>query len=155
MELYRKGETLYLPDALEKMALLMQKEHTEEHPWTGAIQQYLDLKVPENWPRMNKYERMEYLQGDELQAEGTRYQCRVCIMELWHDALGRREAIDERSAAAIRSIMRSTDGWKEEPKPLRFGIYGLHRKGYVRTGEPKEYLENEVLQEALQPTKKL
>jgi putative DNA primase/helicase len=144
VELYRKGESLYLPDALEKIAISVQKEHTEEHPWTGLIQQYLDTKVPDSWHKMNRYERLAYLQGDELQAEGNRYQDRICVLELWSEALARREAIDEKSAAVIRSIMRNMDCWKEEPRVMRYGIYGVQRKGFFRTEVPKPIMEDTV-----------
>jgi len=148
--MYQRGEKLYLPEKLEKVAALVQKEHTEEHPWLSMIQQYLETPVPADWAKMKRYARQEFLQGDELQpVEGLMYMDRVCVQELWSDALNRREAIDEKSAAAIRSIMRNMEGWEEEAKVMRYGIYGSQRKGFMRSDVPKaimESVEKEVLQ---------
>ena len=63
---------------------------------------------------------------------------RVCLQQLWTEALGKRDVIDERSAAVIKSIMTSFEDWKEEPNQRRYGIYGRFRNGYIR----KDMLNN-------------
>lgn len=140
VEYYRRGEKLYLDETLESVATQMQKDHTEEHPWTGLIQMYLDTKLPENWNKMTSYERRAYLQEgpDELQAATTVYRDRVCLLELWSEALNRRDTIDDRSANVIRNIMGNLEGWAEDPEVRRFGIYGRQRKGYFRTDVPEK-----------------
>lgn len=139
--LFKKGESIYLDTELEKEATLIQKRHSEEHPWTGIINQYLDVKLPDNWAKIGKYDRLAFLQNDELQAEGTVYRDRVCVIEIWVEALNRKDSIDERSAKVIHNIMRNMEGWKEEPKQLRYSAYGLQRNGYLRSNVPAAILE--------------
>lgn len=135
MYLYKKGESIYLPEHMIEVATNIQKEHTEEHPWTGIIQQYLDVKLPACWQTMSLYERRAYLQGDdELLGEGIITRNRVCVLEIWQEAIKGKDTIDERANTAIRNVMRNMAGWKEEPKQIRYGIYGANRKGFVRVG---------------------
>jgi putative DNA primase/helicase len=141
---YRKGEALYLPGHIANIATLIQKDHTEEHPWTGLIARYLDIKLPPDWDKLSVYERRAFLHDeDELQAKGSKLRTRVCLLELWSEALDRREAIDERSATAIRNIMLNLEGWESTSKPMRFGFYGVQRKGYIRSQFPPGFIESE------------
>lgn len=130
---YRKGETLYLAGDMEQAAAEVQSEHTEEHPWTGVIDQYLNIKLPDNWSVLSKYERLSYLQGDELQAEGTVERDRVCVLEIWAEALNKREVIDEKSTGVIRNIMRNMRGWNEQSGQHRYHSYGRQRRGWFRS----------------------
>lgn len=131
--LYKKGETIYLPENMVEVATKIQKHHTEEHPWTGLIQQYLDTKLPECWLGMSLYDRRAFLSGnDELIPEGTINRTRVCLLEIYSEVIKGKDTIDERSAAAIRSIMANMEGWGEEPQQLRYGFYGRQRRGWKR-----------------------
>ncbi len=142
---YQNGEALYLPDEMVKVATKIQKDHTEEHPWTGFITMFLDHKLPKDWDKKTLYERKAFLNDqDELKAEGNRLRTRVCLQEIWMEALDRRDSIDEKSATAIRNIMLNLEGWGETNKPTRFGFYGIQRKGFVRLELPQEHLENPV-----------
>lgn len=141
-ELYRQGESLHLPVSLETQAVIKQKEHTEEHPWTGMIKEFLDFKIPADWDKLGKYEKLEWYSEDPLKPEGTKQRDRICMLEIWEICLKKRDVIDNYHAGIIRNIMRNMDGWKEENKALRYGIYGLQRRGYVRI----EKSEKEVLQ---------
>jgi hypothetical protein len=138
LTIYKAGEALYLDGEMSATAKQIQKEHTEEHPWTGIISQYLEIKLPEDWHKMTRYERASFLQSDELTVEGTKYRERVCVLELWIEALNMRTTIDERSANTLRDIMRNIDGWEEENKVARYGIYGTQRRGFVRVDQPLE-----------------
>lgn len=138
VQLYKKKETLYLPENMVELAKKIQKDHTEEHPWTGLIQQYLDTKLPATWNSMNLYERRAFLAGnDELTPEGTVNRTRACVLEIYSEAIKGKDSIDERSANNIRNIMANMEGWSEESKRIRYGIYGAHRRGYKRTDVPE------------------
>ena len=129
---YKKGETLYLPANLEQVAKQVQRAHTEEHPWTGVIREYLDKLLPENWDEMDHYERLAWLQGDELQAGGTVQRTRVCPSELWCEALGKpQKDLTVQIGRTLRSIMRSLTDWTEATSTLRYGRYGQQRRGYL------------------------
>lgn len=145
--LYKHGETIYLPEDMVEIATEIQKEHTEEHPWTGLIETFLDKKLPPEWDKWNLYKRKNWFrdEGDEdsMQPTGQHFRDRVCVQEIWDEVIDtKRTAIDAFSATAIRSIMRNIDGWTEQIKPMRYGIYGVQRKGFIRTEMPKELLEN-------------
>lgn len=130
---YHNGEQLFLPESLQPAAEQVQKEHTEEHPWTGQVQQFIEMKLPENWSKMNRYERISFIHHpDDLQSAGTQIRTKVCAMEIWVEGLNRKEAIDERSASVIKNIMRNLPGWKEEKKQLRYSNYGKIRGGFIR-----------------------
>lgn len=133
VQLHGQGEALHLPANLEADAVSKQREHTEEHPWTGIIKDFLDRKLPEDWDKRGRYEKLEWFSEDPLQAEGSVWRDRVCVSELWEIGLKKREVISSWEANTIRNIMRNMDGWKEEQKALRYGLYGLQRRGYFRT----------------------
>jgi hypothetical protein len=62
----------------------VQKDHTEEHAWTGMIQQFIETKLPDNWGKMNRYERVSYIHHpDELQPAGNEIRTKVCALEVW------------------------------------------------------------------------
>ena len=156
LHLYRKGESLYLGAKLEQFAVVKQQEHTEEHPWAGMIEAYLDKKLPEDWAKMNKYDRIAFLHGDdELQAEGMMFRTRACVLEIWTEGLVRKDSIDSYNASIIRDIMRKMPGWREETKPMKYGIYGAQRRGFVRSEIAKELQDDAWLQNRLQAMKQL
>lgn len=145
MHFYQKGETIYLPPSLEKIAKEMQRRHTEEHPWTGLIRQFLDLKITPDWHKKSLYERRAYLaQDDPTQEAGTVYRDRVCVLEIWQECIKGKDAIDERSANAIRDIMSNLSGWGEAKEQLRYGSYGQQRRGYKRTEIPEKVREETI-----------
>jgi predicted P-loop ATPase len=141
---YKQDEELFLPAHLQPAAEQSQKEHTEEHPWTGQVQQFVEMKLPENWEKMNRYDRIAYIHHpDELQPIGVQTRDKACIMEIWYEGLNQKGTIDERGAAAIKNIMRGLTGWKEEKRALRFGSYGRSRGGFIRKGYIVETEKND------------
>ena len=135
--IYKQKEVLYLTDELLADAVAIQKRHTEEHPWLAIIQNYLDIKLPENWSKLGKYDRAIWLADqDELKSEGVRFRSRVCVQEIWYEALGRRDLIDERSNTIIRNIMANTESWKMQEGPAWYGEYGTQRHGFIRKNSP-------------------
>ena len=141
--LYKKGETIYLPDDMVATATQIQKDHAQEHPWTSTIQNYLDTKLPEGWNSMGLYERRAFLVGeDESLLKGTVNRTRVCVMEIWSEAMKGKDTIDERSATHIKNIMRNMEGWIEQTKPTKHNTYGTQRKGYLRANAPDEEVHN-------------
>lgn len=156
VQFYKDGEKLYLPEEMIDRATEMQRKHTEEHPWTPIIEDYLERMRPENWSKMSKNDRLYWLSDNETEdddvfkAEALRHICRVCVVEIWHEALKKREAIDERSATYIRNIMANMKGWKEEKEQKRYGAYGRQRKGFFRADSAYLDDENETSQQVSQ-----
>lgn len=139
LQFYNDGETLHLSERMVEVAKAVQKRHTEEHPWMNIIQEYLDTKLPEDWRKKSKYDRYLWLQDeDELKSQGVQFRSRVCIAEVWYEAFGRRDLIDERSAKIIQNVMANIGGWEAINKPTKFSGYGTQRRGFVREKSPYE-----------------
>lgn len=132
VQLYKKGEKLYLPPALETMAREVQEEHTETDVRMGMVQRYLDTPVTDNWETMSVYERRAYLAGDELQVEGTIRRDRVCATEICVEVFNMKESdLDRWRTKPVWEILQMIPGWRALKGRQRFGVYGTQR-GFER-----------------------
>jgi putative DNA primase/helicase len=125
MEIVKQGETLYLSSEVEEMAREEQAAHSETDERTGLIQKYLDTKLPDNWERMDFYERKAYI---EQEGNGTQRRMHVCIAEVWCECLGKpKEEMDRYKTREINDIMKSLPGWKAKLSTKDFKLYGKQR----------------------------
>ena len=136
MNFYRNKEKLYFSDALEAVANEIQTEHSEQDPKTGMVLKYLDALLPERWEGMDIYQRRDWLrdcENDEaIQEAGVVERERVCISEIWCEALGNQQKdMTKYNIKDLHDIMRKAKGWKEYEGKLRFDMYGV-QKCYVR-----------------------
>lgn len=130
---YKAGEKIYLSKDMEAEAKIMQRSHTEEHPWTGIVKHFLDLELPEDWADLNIYERRAFIQREDPLAQGSVERDRVCLQELWVEAIGKNQGdMTSANARDLRGIMSTIDGWEEVGRPARFGRYGQQRIGYKK-----------------------
>lgn len=129
VELFGRGETLYLTPEMEEEARKRQTEHAEEDDRLGMVERYLDTLLPENWDSMNVYERRSFLQGDDLQVKGTVQRDKVCIAEIWAEVIGGHpREMGRNNTKDLHEIMRKLPGWEEaRGGKLRFGFYGTQR----------------------------
>ena len=125
MELYRKGEDLYLPRELEKVAREVQEAYEEENPRVGIVAEYLDRLLPDDWEGQDLYTRRQWLETD---AEGTHRRDTVCSLEIWAEALGGNpDKLDRYGIKEIRDIMAAL-GWRHKGnKRITAGPYGRQR----------------------------
>ena len=82
---------------------------------------------------MDIHERREFLDmGVFDQKVGTVKRDRVCVMEIWCEALRKpAEAIKSIDSRELNAIMKSIDGWRPATT-ARFGKnYGIQR-GFIR-----------------------
>lgn len=126
VELYKKGEKLFLPKKLEETAREVQEAYEEENPKAGIVAEYLDRLLPEGWDGMDTYSRRAWLESD---AEGTIKRTAVCTLEVWAEALGGNpDKLDRYVAKEIRDIMASLPDWKHKGADrLTFKPYGRQR----------------------------
>ncbi len=133
--IYRSGEPLYLSDAAVVQASEEREPHTEEDALVGVVQAYLDTLVPDEWEEMSPESRRAWIQNrsDGLVPEGTSPVTRVCSLQLWVEALGRRMG-DHRRADLLDLItaLRSVPGWEPLPSRHRLPYYGPQLT-FVRT----------------------
>ena len=126
VEWYRKGEKLYLPKDLEKIAREVQETYEEENPRTGIVADYLDRLLPEGWDEMDIYQRRQWLETD---AAGTVKRTTVCTLEIWAEALGGNpDKFDRYAGKEIRDIMAKLPEWRSRGGKLRtIRPYGRQR----------------------------
>ena len=124
--LYKKGEKLYLPRQLEKLAREVQESYEEENPRAGLIAEYLDRLLPDGWDDMDLYTRRQWLEGP---AQGTTPRTVVCTLEIWAEALnGNPDKLDRYIGKEIRDIMAAMPGWRHQgAKQRTVKPYGRQR----------------------------
>lgn len=116
VELYRKGEKLYLPRDLEKIAREVQETYEEENPKAGIVAEYLDRLLPNGWDDMDYYSRRQWLESD---AQGERHRETVTTLEIWVEALnGHPDKLDRYAAKDIRDIMAGLPDWRHQGNKL-------------------------------------
>lgn len=109
VELYKKGEKLFLPKKLEETAREVQASYEEENPKTGIVAEYLERLLPEGWDSMDVYTRRQWLETD---AVGTVKRTTVCTMEVWAEALnGNPDKMDRYAVKEVRDIMAGLPEW--------------------------------------------
>ena len=126
VQIYLKGEELYLPRELEAAAREIQETYEEENPRAGIVAEYLDRLLPDGWEGMDLYARRSYLEGG---AEGRTRRTTVCIMEIWAEALsGNPDKLDRYVIKEIRDIMASLPEWRRSGnKRTTIRPYGRQR----------------------------
>ena len=126
------GETIYLPDELEKEAERQQLRAMEHDEREGLIAQFLETLLPEKWDEFDLYRRQEYLRGDDpVKAKGTWKRQFVSNMEIWCECFGKRkEDMQPRDSYAIAAMMLHFPDW-EKGGVRTIPIYGRQRV-YVR-----------------------
>jgi predicted P-loop ATPase len=126
VELYRKGEPLYLSRELEAMAREVQASYEEENPKAGIVAEYLDRLLPEGWENQDYYTRRQWLETD---AQGVHRRTTVCTLEIWTEALGGNpDKLDRYTAKEIRDIMEGLPEWRHQGnKRVTAGPYGRQR----------------------------
>lgn len=129
--LYKAGERLYLSDDETELARAEQAKHVDTDERAGVIEKYLTRLYPEDWPKMDTYERARWL-DDPLAQNGTVKKKYTCVAEIWCECLGKNKAEMSRyNTRDINDILKTMRGW--EPSGTRmFPIYGRQRC-YVNT----------------------
>lgn len=126
VDLYRKGEKLYLPKELEAVARNIQEAYEEENPRAGLVSDYLDKLLPADWETMDTYARRAWLENG---TDGTVERRYVCTLEIWAEALGGNpDRLDRYAAKEIRDIMAQLPEWKHQGgSKLTLHPYGRQR----------------------------
>ena len=112
VEIYRRGEKLYLTKELAAMAREVQESYEEENPRAGLVLDYLERLLPDGWEGLDLYTRRQWLETD---AEGTTRRETVCTLEIWAEALGGNpDKLDRYAAKEIRDIMAGLPEWRHQ-----------------------------------------
>lgn len=140
VQVWKKGERLWLDPKMENEAMQRQERHTEESSKAGLVREYLNTLLPANWDDLDLGARRRYIHGTEFGEgpEGTVQRDRVCAMEIWVELFeGDAKQLHPMQAREINDILRRISGWKPYTGGdgrLRFGkLYGLQR-AFIRDG---------------------
>lgn len=139
---YDEGEDIYLKDEVAEMATIEQERAMETDDREGIIKEYLGTLLPENWDRMNLYERRSFLAGDFENVVGTVQRRYVCPMEIWCECFGKdKGSIKKRDSTEINAMMIKIEGWRDyegnKNGNRRFKIYNSQR-AYERICDEEE-----------------
>lgn len=142
VELYRRGEKVYLNEKQYKEATIHQQAFAEEDVRAGLVREYLDIPVPKDWYTKSLYDRRTYIQSDDfLGMEDTtgKKRDKICALEIYNELFGGDiKKLTPRDTRQIKDILRSIPGWKEAKSSMRFGTgYGKQR-GFIRIDEEEE-----------------
>lgn len=142
--LYRDGFRLYMPDEIAKAALAKAKEHNFDisDPMFEVIDEYLEKPLPDDWPRLTRAQRKQFIQGTMFIADASEPRTQVCLKELLTECMDLREGSREYSSAG-RMIAKYMDKchpeWKKVGHIPTDAIYG-RGKGWVKeVGRDESY----------------
>ena len=128
------GETLYLPKEIEVLAEEQQESHRESSAREGAIREFLDRQIPQNWETLGLFERRQFYAGTLHLPPGVELVPRekVCAVEIWQECFGGDlKYMQRKDSVEINGILGSLKGWKRNRAVRRYGFYGTQR-GFER-----------------------
>lgn len=112
VEIYKQGETLFLPPALEAVAREVQSAYEEDNPRAGLVAEYLERLLPEKWDNQDLYTRRQWLETD---AVGVTKRQTVSIIEIWAEALGGNpDRMDRYAIKEVRDILAGMPEWQRQ-----------------------------------------
>ena len=123
----RAGEKLYLDASTEQLAEAQQREAMEADEREGLVRDFLDTLLPEEWDKMDLYERRNFLNGNEpgeIGRKGTARRACVCNMEIWCECFGRERANLRRADSNELAAILIKLGWERLPGKARTALYG-------------------------------
>ncbi len=129
---WRLGETLFLPPEIEALAAEKQEAHREAHPWEDTIRNFVEREVPDDWDNWDLNQRMAFWSGSISGETRLVQRTKVCVREIWQEALMMNLAsLDQQKARAISEVLSRLPDW-EKRGTMRFGkAYGV-QKCYAR-----------------------
>lgn len=139
LTMYRDGETLTVADEVSAMAYVQQQAAMESDDREGLIIDYLEKLLPEDWDKMDLYQRRSFLGEDEFGSgnkKGTVRRERVCVMEIWCECFCKeRQNLKRTDSYEIEGILLRMGGWHKitdsKTGKVRFPLYGP-QKAYIR-----------------------
>jgi predicted P-loop ATPase len=136
-----QGEKLYLDPKLEGYAKAEQKDAMEQDEREGLVRAYLETLLPDNWDKMQIFERKAYIADPDspTQPKGVNKRETVTNIEIWCECFGRpKDAIEPRDSYSIAAIMEHIEGWEKTEKFVTLSFYGKQRYYYRTSGSCSE-----------------
>lgn len=132
IELWNKGETLYLTADQTKLAEKAQTQHLEVDERVGILEAYLEMEVPANWEKMELYERRAYISAwrdDNAEpGEGSYVRDKVCAAEVFHECFNNvNKDMTPYNTKFIHQLFLTFEGWERVDSTQRFKLYGTQK----------------------------
>ena len=139
--IYNSGETLYLDNNMIEVAKKVQELYTEENPLVQLIEDYMAYKIPEDWYKMNKWEKKEFISNYNEDQEGLNTRTIICTYEIWEMVMDKKEQIDTYGLKLIKNAMQHIKGYVKVEENVRFGTsYPRHKGSYAKVVRLEEIL---------------
>lgn len=123
LHLYKNGEGLYLDKSIEALATDIRECHSEEDPYVGLIQEYLNSPITDEW-------------GDPLPGDEGNLRDKTCTLEIWIKCFnGTKINCSQQNRRDIAAALGKIEGWEpyeNHKKNLRFKDLGP-QKAWVRS----------------------
>jgi predicted P-loop ATPase len=139
IERYKEGEELFLKGNVALEAYEAQQQSMEADDREGIIIEYLEKLLPEDWAKMDLYQRRSFLAGSEFDggiSTGIEKRDKVCIMEIWCECFGKeRQNLKRTDSYEIEGILNRIGGWQKlESNKTGKAYYPLYgpQKTFVR-----------------------
>lgn len=112
VHIYKSGERLYLTDEEARLAELERDPFVEEDTHAGVIEEFLNMKVPEDWWDRSPESRRQWIADREsgFEPAGDMVVDRTCSRQLWHEAFGQRIVPKRTDLLEITQALK-TVGW--------------------------------------------
>lgn len=121
---YLQGVLPVLSEAAEAEARSLRQTHKAEDVEMGALEDYLNMPVPETWPAMAIYERRQYWNGDRSYWNGTPRDY-VCTPEVAREFFEyERSEMGSKVGRRVADALRRTGLFEQTSQKKRFGDYG-------------------------------
>ena len=136
LELRKQGNVdLRLSKEAGGLALEAQKKAMEQDERLPVVEEYLNMKLPEDWDSKSAFEKSRYVKDyNGLGEIGKVTRDKVSPLEVWCECFGRDAASFTRIDSLAISGMLKTLGWKRRDKTARLKGYGVFCHNYVRPG---------------------
>jgi len=126
--LYRMGEKLYLSTEADNIGNNIRGDHYDVDDRSGIIEEYLDMKLPENWATIDIATRRLYLTDPGRNKPGTVLRECVCVAEVWCECLGKeKEDMSRYNTRDVNDILRSLPNWEMQNSTKAFPQYGKQK----------------------------
>lgn len=126
-QLYLAKEPLYLVGDEDIIAKIEQHKHSEADERKGIIEEYLNTKFPDDWDKMDLYDRRRWLE-DPLSKNGTVQKDFVCIAEVWCECLSKdKTEMSRYNTREVNEIFRSLSEWEAIASTKNFPLYGKQK----------------------------
>ena len=146
-EAWNKGESLWIGEEMEKIAQVIQEQHTKPDPLVGMIETFLAKKIPSDWYETDIQRRIEFCQnlGDFDVDEQEKYLPRnkICVMEIWAELMnGDLKKLTQHKQQEIFDALLKIQDWEEYKnygEKLNFGSAYGQQKAFVRKKADKNF----------------